>query len=473
MISFIVAVVALILGYVLYGKIVEKVFVIKPEAQTPAVRIHDGVDYVAMDWKKAMLIQFLNIAGTGPIFGAIAGALWGPAAFVWIVFGCIFAGAVHDYFSGMLSLRNDGASISEIVGKYLGTIPRYIMRVFSVVLLILVGVVFITSPAQILRNMINPESQSLYYTCLVLIIVYYIIATILPIDKLIGRIYPIFGAALIIMAIGITIMLFVKGEILTVPEFAFQNLHPKGMHLFPFLFITIACGAISGFHATQSPLMARCLKSEREGRRVFYGAMIAEGVVALIWAAAAMAHFGSQEGLAAAGPAAVVVNKVSLDLMGIVGGILAVLGVVACPITSGDTAFRSARLTIADSLHFNQQPIKNRFLIALPLFAIGIALCFIDFNIIWRYFAWSNQTLATIALWATSAYLAKTGKCYWMALIPATFMTVVVTSYILIAPEGFKLPYLVGPITGIIIAAVLFCMFIARIAVKQKNTLKE
>jgi carbon starvation protein CstA len=245
------------------------------------------------------------------------------------------------------------------------------------------------------------------------------------------------------------------------------------MHLFPFLFITIACGAISGFHATQSPLMARCLKSEREGRRVFYGAMIVEGVVALIWAAAAMAHFGSQEGLAAAGPAAVVVNKVSQDLMGVVGGILAVLGVVACPITSGDTAFRSARLTIADSLHFNQRPIKNRFLIALPLFAIGIALCFIDFNIIWRYFAWSNQTLATIALWAASAYLAKTGKCYWIALIPATFMTVVVTSYIFIAPEGFKLPYLVGPTTGIIVAAVLFCMFIILIAVKQKNTLKE
>jgi carbon starvation protein CstA len=473
MISFVVAVVALILGYVLYGKLVEKIFVINADAKTPAVRINDGVDFVEMDWKKALLIQFLNIAGTGPIFGAIAGALWGPAAFVWIVGGCIFAGAVHDYFSGMLSLRNDGASISEIVGKYLGKVPRYIMRVFSVVLLVLVGVVFVTSPALILKNMINPDSQMVYYICLAVIVVYYIIATILPIDKVIGRIYPIFGAALLIMAVGITIMLFVKGEIFTVPEFSFQNIHPDKRHLFPFLFITIACGAISGFHATQSPLMARCIKSEKEGRRVFYGAMIIEGVVALIWAAASMAHFGGQEGLAGAGAAPVVVNRISQDLMGIVGGVLAVLGVVACPITSGDTAFRSARLTIADSLHFDQKPLKNRFLIALPLFAIGIALCFIDFNIIWRYFAWSNQTLATIALWAASAYLAKTAKAYWITLIPATFMTVVVTSYIIVAPEGLRLPYPVGIIAGLLLALVLFVLFIPLIGIKQKGILKD
>jgi carbon starvation protein CstA len=473
MISFIVAVVALILGYVLYGKLAEKVFVINPDAKTPAVRIHDGVDFVEMDWKKALLIQFLNIAGTGPIFGAIAGALWGPASFVWIVCGCIFAGAVHDYFSGMLSLRNNGASVSEIVGKYLGNIPRYIMRVFSVVLLVLVGVVFVTSPALILKNMISPDSQVVYYICLAAIVVYYIIATILPIDKVIGRIYPIFGAALLIMAVGITVMLFVRGEIFTIPEFTFQNIDPKGRHLFPFLFITIACGAISGFHATQSPLMARCIKSEKEGRRVFYGAMIIEGVVALIWAAASMAHFGGQEGLAAAGAAPVVVNRVSQDLMGIVGGVLAVLGVVACPITSGDTAFRSARLTIADSLKFDQKPVKNRFLIALPLFAIGIALCFIDFNIIWRYFAWSNQTLATIALWAASAYLAKTSKFYWITLIPATFMTVVVTSYIIVAPEGLRLPYPVGIIAGLALAVVLFVLFIPLIGIKQRGIIKE
>lgn len=471
MISFMVSVILLILGYVLYGSLIEKIFVIKPEAQTPAGAIHDGVDFVELPMWKALLIQFLNIAGTGPIFGAIAGALWGPAAFGWIVFGCIFAGAVHDYFSGMLSLRNRGASISEIVGKYLGKTPRYIMRVFSVALLILVGTVFITSPALILKNLIDESNQNIYYIALAIIILYYIIATIMPIDKIIGRIYPVFGAALLIMGVGITVMLFVTGEIRSVPEFAFRNIDPTGRPLFPFLFITIACGAISGFHATQSPIMARCLKTEKDGRRVFYGAMIIEGIVAMIWAAAAMAHFGGQAGLAAAGDAPVIVNKISIDLMGVAGGVLAVLGVVACPITSGDTAFRSARLTIADSLKFDQKPLKNRFILALPLFAIGIALCFIDFNVIWRYFAWSNQTLATIVLWAISAYLAKTGKLYWVTLIPGVFMTVVVISYILVAQEGLRLPYPVGLVTGLLVAVVLFCLFIPLIAVKQKNTL--
>ncbi|MFP3089002.1 carbon starvation protein A [Treponema sp. TIM-1] len=481
MISFIVGVIALILGYVVYGKIVEKIFVINPNSKTPAGRINDGVDFVEIPTWKAVLIQFLNIAGTGPIFGAIAGALWGPAAFVWIVLGCIFAGAVHDYFSGMLSLRNEGSTIAEIVGKYLGDIPRWIMRVFSIVLLILVGVVFVTTPAQVLDSLIPHAegSRIVYVISLTVIILYYIIATILPIDKVIGRLYPIFGAALLIMGVGITIMLFVTGEVATIPEFTFKNLHPNAMHIFPFLCISIACGAISGFHATQSPLMARCIKSEKDGRIVFYGAMIIEGVVAMIWAAAAMAHFGGQEGLAAAGAAAVVVKKVSIDLMGPIGGVLAVLGVVACPVTSGDTAFRSARLAIADISKFDQKPIKNRFLIAVPLFFVGILLVLFaigstaNFNMIWRYFAWSNQTLATIALWAASAYLAKTGKLFWITTIPATFMTVVVTSYILIAPEGFRLPYMVGIVTGLVVAAVVFGLFISLIAVKQKNTLKE
>jgi carbon starvation protein CstA len=471
MLSFIIAIAALIVGYVLYGKLVERIFGINPAAATPAVRIHDGVDYVELDWKKAMLIQFLNIAGTGPIFGAIAGALWGPAAFVWIVLGCIFAGAVHDYLSGMLSLRNDGTSISEIVGKYLGKIPQYVMRIFSVVLLVLVGVVFVTSPAQILTNMIGPGDLQVYYICLACIIIYYIVATILPIDKLIGRIYPFFGAALFIMAAGISVMLFVSGEIRRIPEFGFQNLHPGKTPLFPFLFITIACGAVSGFHATQSPIMARCLKSEKDGRKVFYGAMIIEGVVALIWAAAAMAHFGGQEGLAAAGPAAVVVNTISRDFMGIAGGVLAVLGVAACPITSGDTAFRSARLTIADSLKVSQKPLKNRFFIALPLFAVGIALCFIDFDILWRYFAWSNQTLAAITLWAVSAYLAQVRKFYWIAALPAAFMTVVITSYIMVAPEGFGVPYTIGLIIGCTAAAALLILFFLLIVRKQRDPL--
>ncbi|MDR3166620.1 MAG: carbon starvation protein A [Treponema sp.] len=481
MISFIVGIAALILGYLVYGKIVEKIFVINPNAKTPAGRINDGVDFVEIPTWKALLIQFLNIAGTGPIFGAIAGALWGPAAFVWIVLGCIFAGAVHDYFSGMLSLRNDGSMIAEIVGKYLGNASRWIMRVFSIVLLILVGVVFVTTPAQVLDSLIPHAegSQIVYIISLTLIILYYIIATILPIDKIIGRIYPVFGAALLIMGVGITTMLFVTGEIATIPEFTFKNLHPRGMHIFPFLCISIACGAISGFHATQSPLMARCIKSEKNGRSVFYGAMIIEGVVAMIWAAAAMAHFGSQEGLAAAGAAAVVVKTVSIDLMGPIGGALAVLGVVACPITSGDTAFRGARLAIADIGQFDQKPIKNRFIIAVPLFVVGILLVLFaigstaNFNMIWRYFAWSNQTLATIALWAASAYLAKAGKLFWLTTIPATYMTVVVTSYILVAPEGFRLPYPVGLTTGLVVGAALFVLFISFIVVKQGNTLKE
>jgi carbon starvation protein CstA len=479
MISFIVGIIALIGGYFVYGKVVEKIFKIDTKRQTPAVRINDGVDFVVIPTWRAVLIQFLNIAGTGPIFGAIAGALWGPAAFAWIVFGCIFAGAVHDYFCGMLSLRNDGTTIAELVGMYLGKIPKYIMRVFSVVLLIFVGVVFVYTPAQVLNVLIDPNNKDIFTIALVIIVVYYIAATILPIDKLIGRIYPIFGAALLIMGFGIIITLFTSGEIAVIPEFAFKNLHPKGSALFPFLFISIACGAISGFHATQSPLMARCLKNEVEGRKVFYGAMILEGIVAMLWAAAAMAHFGSQEGLAAAGSAATIVTTVSVDLMGAVGGVLAVLGVVACPITSGDTAFRSARLAIADALHFDQKPIRNRFIVAAPLFAIGIALVLWsqtsaeNFGKVWRYFAWSNQTLATIALWAISAYLAKTSKNYWLALIPATFMTVVVTSYIIIAGEGFGLPYTFGIVVGLVLATVLFGLFIPLIAIKQKGTLKD
>jgi carbon starvation protein CstA len=480
MISFIVSVVALILGYLVYSKVVEKIFVINPAAKTPAERNNDGVDFVEIPTWKALLIQFLNIAGTGPIFGAIAGALWGPAAFAWIVFGCIFAGAVHDYMSGMLSLRNDGTTIAEIVGKYLGNIPKWIMRVFSIVLLILVGVVFVTTPAQVLDSLIPHEqgSQIVYIIALTLIVLYYIVATVLPIDKIIGRVYPLFGAALLIMGIGISVMLFVKGEIATVPEFAFQNIHPKAIHIFPFLCISIACGAISGFHATQSPLMARCIRNEKDGRLVFYGAMIIEGIIALIWAAAAMAHFGGQAGLAAAGAPAVIVKKVSIDLMGTIGGVLAVLGVVACPVTSGDTAFRSARLAIADIGKFNQKPIKNRFVIAIPLFAVGIFLVLFaiksaaNFNMIWRYFSWSNQTLATIALWAASAYLAKAGKFYWIALIPSVFMTVVVTSYIIIAPEGFRAPYNVGIAAGVALAFVLFALFIPLIAVKQKNSIR-
>lgn len=431
MITFLGSILALILGYFIYGKVVEKIFGIKENRGTPAMTNADGVDYVPMNEKKAFLIQFLNIAGTGPIFGAIAGALWGPAAFMWIVFGCIFGGAVHDFLIGMMSLRSNGGSVSELVGENLGKFPKKFMVGFSVLLLLLVGVVFIKSPADILANLtgFNP------LIFIGIIIVYYLLATIMPVDKIIGKIYPIFGIALLVMAVGIAGGLIFGGY--SIPEFTFANLHPKGMSIFPYLFISIACGAISGFHATQSPMMARCMRNERDGRKVFYGAMITEGVVALIWAAAAMTFFGGTDGLLAAGSAPVVVNTISNTLLGPVGGILAILGVVACPITSGDTAFRSIRLTIADTFKISQKLIMNRFVIAIPLFVIAVALCFIDFNVIWRYFSWANQTLAAVALWTAGAYLKKRGKNQWIAVLPAIFMTIVTMTYIVIAPEGF------------------------------------
>lgn len=466
MISFLLSVICLILGYMIYGKFVEKAFGADPGRKTPAVEMKDGVDYVPLDWKKGFLVQFLNIAGLGPIFGAVAGALWGSAAFLWIVLGCIFAGAVHDYFSGMLSIRHDGESIPEIVGYYLGKHARLIMRIFAVVLLILVGVVFVNGPAGLLEN-ISGMNKMIWVG---IIIVYYLVATVLPVDRIIGRIYPVFGIALLIMGIGITAGLFLKGY--QIPEISFQNLHPGGKAVFPFLFITIACGAISGFHATQSPIIARCVKNEREGRRIFYGAMIAEGFIALIWAAAAVAFFGSTEKLAEAGTPAVVVNKISLSLLGAAGGVLVLLGVIACPITSGDTAFRSARLAIADALDIKQNLPGKRFLIAIPLFIIGIALCFIDFSVIWRYFAWSNQTLATIVLWAGARYMKIHKRLHWILTIPATFMTAVCVCYILIAPEGLSLSKNMGYPAGIVAALAAFIFFLVR-GVRSSSSVYE
>lgn len=467
MISFLVSIVALILGYFIYGKIVDNVFQPDENSITPAKRLEDGVDFVEMSWTKTFLIQFLNIAGTGPIFGAVAGAMWGPVAFLWIVFGCIFAGAVHDYLIGMMSLRRDGASVAELVGENLGNGAKQLMRVFSIILLILVGVVFIKSPASILHNLVQSIPEMAF---VVIIIIYYILATVLPVDKIIGKIYPIFGIALLVMAVGIGSGIVIQGY--EIPEFSLRNFHPQGVSIFPYLCISIACGAISGFHATQSPMMARCLGNEKEGRRVFYGAMISEGIVALIWAAAAMSFFGGVNGLGEAlgnGGAAVVVNTISNSVLGKVGGALALLGVVACPITSGDTAFRSARLTIADAINYKQGPILNRFIVAIPLFAIGISLCFIDFNVLWRYFSWSNQTLATIALWAAAKYLANKGRNYYIALIPSMFMTVVVTSYIIVAKEGFVRFFgelelhkieMFGNVTGVVLALILGGLFL-------------
>jgi carbon starvation protein CstA len=466
---FILGIIILIVGYFTYGKIVDKVFETDENRETPATRINDGIDFVPMSTPKIFLIQLLNIAGLGPIFGAIQGALFGPAAFLWIAFGSIFAGGVHDYFSGMLSLRHDGQSISEIVGIYLGEGARKVMRVFSVILLVLVGTVFMQGPADLLAN-IKLFGLGDANVWLGIVLVYYFLATILPVDKIIGKIYPLFGLALLIMAGGIGGALVINGYQL--PAFTIATLHPDKLPVWPMLFVTIACGAISGFHATQSPMMARCMTNEKDGKKVFYGAMIAEGVIAMIWAAAAMAFFGGVpqlgEALANGGGPGGVVNTISNSLLGPIGGLLAMLGVIAAPITSGDTAFRSARLTIADAAKYEQEPIKNRLILALPLFAIGFGLTRIDFNIIWRYFAWSNQTLAMIVLWASAAYLVKEGKPHWIASAPATFMTAVSITYIMMAPEGFKLSSSISYPVGLLAAVGALIYFLVKMNKKEE-----
>ncbi len=460
MITFISCLAFLVAGYFVYGKYIQKIVGFDDLSRTPACRLNDGVDYVPMPWYKAFLIQFLNIAGTGPIFGAILGAMFGPVAFLWITLGSVFAGAVHDYLSGVISMRHDGISVSEIVGKYLGRGMRTVMRVFSVILLILVGTVFVSSPAALLSSMTGVS----VLVWSIVIIIYYIIATVLPIDKVIGKIYPLFGAALLIMAVGITVAIIIgqfNGSV-RMMEMTLENLHPKGLSVFPFLFVTIACGAISGFHATQSPMMARCVTKEGECRPVFFGAMVVEGIVALIWCAATIAFFGDtpsiSEAVAAGGPATVV-NSISKGLLGTLGSILAVLGVVACPITSGDTAFRSARLTLADATGIRQDRLEKRFLIAIPLFVVCIILTQVNFDVLWRYFAWSNQTLGTIFLWTATVYLAVHFKNYWITLIPAILMTCVVVSYIMQAPEGLRLGAVVSNVTAGLIAAALFIWF--------------
>ncbi len=461
MISFTASFFALIIGYIIYGAIVNRLFGVNKEAKTPCYTHQDGVDYIPMPTWKVFLIQFLNIAGTGPIFGAIMGILFGPAAYLWIVFGCIFAGSVHDYLCGMISVRKAGASVPEIVGDELGPTVRLIMRVCSVILLILVGAVFTRTPADLLESMTSSWSWASSEVWIAIIFCYFFLATLLPIDTLIGRLYPLFGAALLIMAIGVGGAIYLHPG--WMPELTDQMTgnNPEGIPVFPMLCITIACGAISGFHSTQTPMMARCIKSEAMGRRVFYGAMILEGVVALIWAGAAIKFAselnggtvgeGAYKALANMGTPAVVVHRICSSWLGTVGAVLAVLGVVAAPITSGDTAFRSARLIMAESFGVKSNSIPWRLVFCLPLFAIAIGLMFVNFNLLWRYFGWFNQTLATIMLWAGAVWLARHKKCYWIAYIPALFMTVVVVSYILVAKEGFRLPQSVGVIAGIVV----------------------
>ncbi len=478
MITFALSLVVLVLGYLLYGRFVERVFS-PDDRETPAVYKADGLDYIVLPNWKIFMIQFLNIAGTGPIFGAIMGAKFGPVAYLWIVFGCIFAGATHDYFSGMLSMRNDGASLPELIGKYLGKATKTVMLVFTVLLLIMVGTVFVYSPAEILHTI---GGDTMMWVCI--IFCYYIIATMLPIDKIIGKIYPLFAFSLLFMAAALMVVLLVKWPQL--PEL-WTNLYNMGAEaqpekwtdqIFPALFITIACGAISGFHATQSPLMARCVKSERMGRPIFYGAMITEGVVALIWATVASWFFyGSptpgydliaeaDKDFFTSAPA--VVNLVCNDWLGVAGAILAMLGVVAAPITSGDTAFRSGRLIVSEWLKLNQGPLKNRFAICLPMFAISIFMLVWQienpdgFNTIWQYFGWSNQALSVFTLWTITVYLVREKKPFWITLIPALLMTTVCTTFLFVSKQAFHLPDSVGYPLGaccFVIACVWFTMW--------------
>ncbi|RHW32296.1 carbon starvation CstA family protein [Oceanobacillus profundus] len=468
MVTFIASIVLLIVGYIVYGKVVERIFGINDQNPTPAYTSNDGLDYMPMSWWKASLIQLLNIAGTGPIFGAIMGALYGPVAFIWIVVGCIFAGAVHDYFSGMVSLRHNGAQFPTIVGKYLGENLKYITTIVSIFLMVLVAAAFTAAPAQLLTQ-ITPLN---FTTWLLIIFVYLVLAAVLPINKVIGRVYPIFGAILIFMAVSIGIGLFFFDY--SIPNLTLSNLHPGEMPIWPLLMVTISCGAISGFHSTQSPILARTLKKESEGRKVFYGAMIGEGVIAMIWAAAGMTFFGStgalQTALNAGGPAGVV-NEISLTTLGTFGGILAILGIVVLPITTGDTALRSSRMMLAELLtQITKKDFKGKGKLALliiPIAGPALYLSTIDYSFLWRYVGGSNQIVAAVMLWTAAMYLLKNNKFHWICSIPALFMTAVVSTYWFYAPEGFNLSYGISLTLGMVIWLAVLAWFVRQL-IKHK-----
>lgn len=483
MITFLISIFLLVAGYFVYGKIVERFLDADPQRQTPAYELQDGVDFTPMSTWKVFVIQFLNIAGLGPIFGAIMGAAYGPAAYLWIVVGCIFMGAVHDFFAGMMSLRNGGANMPDITGKYLGKGMKVLMNVIVSFLLLAVGVSFVTGPSDLIASLTGVNKEIWLYV----IFAYYLLATLLPIDKIIGTVYPYMGAALLFMAVGVGIMLVAgdlngSHEMIELTPATLRNWHsdPSDNILVPMLFIVVSCGAISGFHSTQSPLMARCLKNERYARPVFYGAMIAEGIVAMIWATAAMSYFGGPEGLNSAMTDGVMIDGVltkvtpaiAVDMickswLGKVGAVIAVIGVVVCPITSGDTAFRSLRLTIADFLKTDQKPVMKRLLICIPIFALAFFCCKMDFSTVWNYVGIGNQLLATIVLWTSAAYLISKAKPHWMCSIPASFLTFVCVSYFLMAPfrnGGLHLNPTIGYVAGIAVALALliFCIVKSR-----------
>ncbi|MBE6218309.1 MAG: carbon starvation protein A [Bacteroidales bacterium] len=478
MITFFVCILLLVAGYMIYGKFVERYFGTDPGRKTPAYELGDGVDFKPMATWKVFVIQFLNIAGLGPIFGAIMGAAYGPAAYLWIVVGCIFMGAVHDFFSGMMSIRSGGANMPDIIGANLGRTMKTVMNVVVCFLLLAVGVSFVTGPADLIASLTGVNKEVWLYV----IFAYYLLATLLPIDKIIGNIYPLMGAALLFMALGVGVMLVVGDitgahEMVELTPATLKNWHsdPQNNILIPMLFVVVSCGAISGFHATQSPLMARCLKNEKHARPIFYGAMIAEGIVAIVWATAAMAYFGGPEGLNDAATNGVMVNGVltkvtpaiAVDMicrswLGKVGAIIAVIGVVVCPVTSGDTAFRSLRLTVADFLKSDQKPVMKRVLISLPIFVLAFVCCKMDFSTVWKYVGIGNQTLAAIVMWTASAYFIKKGKAHWLCSLPASFLTFVCVSYFIMAPHvngGLHLSPVVGYVAGSIVALGLlaFC----------------
>ncbi len=482
MITFIISLFALVIGYLLYGKFIERVFG-PDDRPTPAIAKADGVDFMVLPGWKIFMIQFLNIAGTGPIFGAIMGAQFGPAAYLWIVFGCIFAGAVHDYLSGMLSVRHGGVGLPELIGFYLGNRTKKIMLLFTVLLLVMVGAVFVYSPAIILGSITrsfvtwNPMTVTLGWC--VVIFIYYFLATMMPIDKIIGKIYPLFAFSLLFMAVALLVVLLIKWPSLPELTDGIKNMNPSAGNLFPALFITIACGAISGFHATQSPLMARCMKSERQGRPIFYGSMITEGVVALIWATVSSYFFygGAAQELGASLKASApeVVTIVSNGWLGTFGGILALLGVVAAPITSGDTALRSARLIIAEFIHLEQRSIPKRLYICIPLFLVTLAVLWFNiadeegFNVIWQYFGWANQTLSVFTLWTLTVYMVQRKKPFVITLIPALLMTMVCSTFLLLSKTAIGLSEEVS-YTGTIIVLVVSLIWFYTWYRKNQNT---
>lgn len=484
MTTFFISLAVLILGYLVYGKFIEKLFGADPKRETPAVTMADGVDYVPMKPWRIFLIQFLNIAGVGPIIGAIMGAQFGTASFLWIVLGSIFAGAVHDYLSGMISLRTKGSSLPEIHGMFLGNGVKQVMRGFTVLLMIMVGVVFVNTPVTLLINNFTPDWNP--YVWVVIILVYYMIATLLPIDKLIGKIYPVFGMLLLGMAVAIFVAFIIYQP--EIPEIwsGLQNRHPDAAHnpVFPMMFISIACGAISGFHATQSPLMARCMVNERQGRPIFYGAMITEGVVALIWAAAAAYFFGPDSVVDVTGKSgAAIVGVIANTWFTPVIAVITVLGVISAAVTTGDTALRSARLIIADFLNYDQKPIKNRLIVAVPMFLVTTVILVYSladtkgFDMIWRYFSWANQMLAMVTLWAVTVYLSQNKKNYFVTLIPAMFMTMVTMTYIFEFPagkyiEGVGFSSVVAPIIAGCIT-MLFTVLFFNCRKKNNNVMKS